>query len=242
VTGFWKRAAADLALLAAFGLFMALLGPYGTIAERFDRRLVYWLVCIVGGGAIGVALDEALGRRVRPLAARLAFDSLAMTPAVTVLVLVTGGIVWRGAVSLRDYLLLLPQVFVISVPVMALRILVWRTAAPAQPPQPPSDAAFRRRLSARRREARLIAVEAEDHYLRVHTDQGAELITARFADALQELARARGFQTHRSWWVAADAIEAVRWKKGRGEAALAGGLVVPVSRSNAAALKAAGWF
>jgi hypothetical protein len=242
VTGFWKRAAADLALLAAFGLFMALLGPYGTIAERFDRRLVYWLVCIVGGGAIGVALDEALGRRVRPLAARLGFDSLAMTPAVTVLVLVTGGIVWRGAVSLRDYLLLLPQVLVISVPVMALRILVWRTAAPAQEPEPPSDAAFRRRLSARRREARLIAVEAEDHYLRVHTDQGAELITARFADALRELAQARGFQTHRSWWVAADAIEAVRWKKGRGEAALAGGLVVPVSRSNAAALKAAGWF
>jgi hypothetical protein len=239
----WKRAAADVALLAAFGVFMAVLGPYGTISQGFGQRAVYWLVCIVGGGLIGVAIDETLGRRIRPLAARIAADSVVMTPPVTVLVLITGGVVWRGAVTLGDYLMLLPQVFVVCVPIMALRTLVWREPPRREPaPEGPADAAFRQRLSARRREARLLAVQAEDHYLRVHTDQGDELITARFADALEELAGARGFRTHRSWWVAADAIEAVRWKRGRGEAALDGGLVVPVSRSNAAALKDAGWF
>jgi DNA-binding LytR/AlgR family response regulator len=70
-------------------------------------------------------------------------------------------------------------------------------------------------------------VEAEDHYLRVHTDAGDELITARFGDALAELAARQGFQTHRSWWVAADAIDEVRWLRGRGEAQLKCGLSSP---------------
>ena len=95
---------------------------------------------------------------------------------------------------------------------------------------------------AKRRTARLIAIEAHDHYLKVHTDAGEELITLRFADALEELARAHGWRVHRSWWVAADAVEAVRWRRGAGEMRLAGGLVAPVSRTYAPVLKEAGWF
>lgn len=137
------------------------------------------------------------------------------------------------------------QVFIVCFATMTFRQLAWAQPVPAAAaPEPAADplAAFRRRLSAKRREAALIAVEAEDHYLRVHTDAGQELITARFGDALAELAQARGFRTHRSWWVAAEAIDEVKWLRGRGEARLKSGLVVPVSRSNAAALKDAGWF
>ena len=39
----------------------------------------------------------------------------------------------------------------------------------------------------------------------------------------------------------AEAIEAVRWGKGVGEARLAGEVTAPVSRSHAPTLKAAGW-
>ena len=97
------------------------------------------------------------------------------------------------------------------------------------------------RLSAKRRSAKLIAVEAEDHYVRVHTDAGSELLTMRFAEAVDELAMAHGYRLHRSWWVSADAIEGVRWKRGGGEARLAGGIAAPVSRSYAAAVREAGW-
>ena len=97
------------------------------------------------------------------------------------------------------------------------------------------------RLSARRRTTRLIALEAEDHYVRVHTDAGSELLTMRFSDALAELALAHGHRLHRSWWAAADAIEGIRWRRSGGEARLSGGLVAPVSRSFAVALKEAGW-
>jgi hypothetical protein len=133
-------------------------------------------------------------------------------------------------------------------PAMAARELVWREVEPrvetrtiVVPPLPEAEAVFRRRLSAKRRTARLIAVEAYDHYLRVHTDQGEELITLRFADALSELALAHGYRVHRSWWIAAEAIEAVSWRRGVGEARLADGLVAPVSRGQAQILKEAGW-
>jgi DNA-binding LytR/AlgR family response regulator len=119
---------------------------------------------------------------------------------------------------------------------------VVETRVVVAPPLPDAEAVFRGRLSAKRRAARLIAIQAEDHYLRVHTDAGEELLSLRLADALRDLERAHGFQTHRSWWVAADAIEAVRWRAGVGEARLAGGLTAPVSRSHAPKLKAAGWF
>jgi hypothetical protein len=37
---------------------------------------------------------------------------------------------------------------------------------------------------------RLVAVEAEDHYVRVHTELGSTLMLARFSDVIQELGRA----------------------------------------------------
>ena len=236
----------DLMLLLGAGLFLAALGPFGSITAGAPTRFVYWPGVIVGGGVIGIGVDELWGRRFASPWARWIFSSVVMTPFVSVLVF--GASWWafgtparHGNIVVGIVTGLIWQVFVISAAVMAVRQLISRqTDAPAA--QPGSDAAFRRRLSAKRREARLIAVEAEDHYLRVHTDLGDELIGARFADALGELAGVKGFQVHRSWWAAADAIEAVRWKKGRGEATLAGGLTAPVSRTYAKALKAAGWF
>ncbi|WP_293679043.1 LytTR family DNA-binding domain-containing protein [uncultured Phenylobacterium sp.] len=240
-----RRAAADVALWTAIGVVMALLGPFGTSERTLVERLTYWLICMVGGGMIGIAIDAPVRRVLPHFWARLAAVSVAMTPPVTVLVGFANH--WVVGMRLGWGNLLQPwfQVFVVCVVVMLFRQLVWsRAPVVAAPPAPAGDPAgtFRQRLSAKRRAAGLIAVEAEDHYLRVHTDAGEELITARFGDALAELAAAPGFRTHRSWWVAADAIDEVRWRRGRGEAKLKCGLVVPISRSNAAPLKAAGWF
>ena len=242
------RAAAELALLGAMGLFMGAIGPFGTGIAPAARLIPYWLICIVGGGAIGIVADRLLLPIVPQRWPRVVASALAMTPFVSLLVLAMNVALLRGRFGIGLYLELLWNVFVVSLPVMAVRALAWRpartlveTRTVVAPPLPAAEAAFRRRLSAKRRGARLIALEAEDHYLRVHTDAGDELITARFADALAELAGAHGFRVHRSWWVAADAIETVRWRRGAGEATLAGGLVAPVSRANAALLKEAGW-
>jgi len=240
-----RRLAADLALWTAIGVVMAFLGPFQTANRPLEGRFVYWLICMIGGGLIGTAIDEPLRRRVGHFWLRLFAASLLMTPPVTILV----GLVNHFMVGMRlgwDNLATpIFQVFIVCLATMCLRQLAWAQAVD-RAPETASDGdpteAFRQRLSAKRRAAELFAVEAEDHYLRVHTDAGEELITARFGDALKELGTAPGFRTHRSWWVAANAIDDVKWLRGRGEAKLKCGLVVPISRSNAAPLKAAGWF
>jgi hypothetical protein len=249
-----RRGATDLALLLAIGLFMGLVGPFGSDELSTGQACVYWIVCIVGGGLIGIAFDEAVGRRTRTFWRRLLLTTVVMTPATTLWVMATERVLAGGVISWPRYLSLFWQVFLICIPVMGIRALVLRrppavpetriveTRVVVAPPLPEAEAVFRRRLSARRRAARLIAVEADDHYLRVHTDAGAELVTLRFAAALEELSGAHGFRTHRSWWVAAEAVEGARWRRGGGELRLAGGLVAPVSRTYAQAVKAAGWF
>ena len=241
---FWMRIAADIALWVAIGVVMAFLGPFGSSQRPLAERFVYWQLCMVGGGIIGIAIDTPVRRFLSGFWPRLLAVSVLMTPPVTVLVALVNH--WLSGIRLGPANIAAPwfQVFVVCFAAMCLRQLAWAEPPPAEPAEPEADpaAAFRLRLSAKRREAELIAVEAEDHYLRVHTDAGEELITARFGDALAELAAAKGFQTHRSWWVAAGAIDEVKWLRGRGEARLKSGLVVPISRGQAAPLKAAGWF
>lgn len=247
----WRRAPArriaiELGLLVAAGLFVGTLGPFGSDGFPLLLKHGYWLTTLFGGGVIGIALDETIGRRIARPWARVLLVTVLMTPLTALFVLGAIRVLlghWDGFTAMGH---LLWQVFAISLPVMAVRALVWRparieTRTVIEPPLPEAEAAFRRRLSAKRRTARLIAIEAHDHYLRVHTDAGAELLTLRFADAMAELDKAHGYRVHRSWWVAADAIEAVRWRRGTGEATLAGDVIVPVSRSMAPTLREAGW-
>ena len=244
----WQRTGAEIALLAAMGIFLAIVAPYGSGRMPVPDRFSYWLLCLVGGGLIGIPIDESIGRRLRGPWRRTLATSLLMTPLVTAYVDWMNYLFDDGE-PFAHLPILCWRVFAISVPVMAVRALAWRapktvieTRTIVAPPLPEAEAAFRARLSAKRRTARLLAVEAYDHYLRVHTDEGEELVTLRFADALEELAGAHGFKTHRSWWVAAGAIEEVAWRRGAGEARLVGGLQVPVSRAQAPILKEAGWF
>ena len=79
--------------------------------------------------------------------------------------------------------------------------MTWADAAPPR---------FLERLPLGLRDAELWAVEAEDHYLRVHTARRQELILMRLSDAVNELQGIEGAQTHRSWWVARGAVRDVK--------------------------------
>jgi hypothetical protein len=78
-------------------------------------------------------------------------------------------------------------------------------------------------------DAVLLAIKAEEHYIRVWSDQGTDLIRYRFQDVADLLEPYSGIRVHRSWWVNANAVVSVA-KKGRSlELALGDGLKVPVS-------------
>jgi hypothetical protein len=103
-------------------------------------------------------------------------------------------------------------------------------------------AKFLGRLPPKLSGAQLWAVEAEDHYLRLHTSLGQDLILMRLGDAIGELEGIEGARTHRSWWVARAAVRGVERDDGRASITLPDGAQAPVSRAYAKLLRAAGWF
>ena len=64
----------------------------------------------------------------------------------------------------------------------------------------------------------------------------------RLVDAIGELEGLEGAQTHRSWWVARDAVESARRDGDKVTLVLKGGAEAPVSRPNIKPLRDAGWF
>lgn len=121
--------------------------------------------------------------------------------------------------------------------------MVSTTARQVEPEQVASQPGvdFLRNRAPKLAGGRLLALEAEDHYLRVHSDRGSELILLRMRDAVDELGTEAGWKPHRSFWLSADAGgQAVR----RGQAwqiVLDGGLTVPVSKTAIQEMRSAGY-
>jgi DNA-binding LytR/AlgR family response regulator len=84
----------------------------------------------------------------------------------------------------------------------------------------------------------IIALETEDHYLRVHARGGSALILMRMADAVALLDPRLGAQVHRRWWVAQGAVAGVRTEGQKLSLRLVDGTLVPVGRTFLAAAKA----
>lgn len=80
----------------------------------------------------------------------------------------------------------------------------------------------------------LIYLTAELHYLKVVTEQGSSLILYNLKDAIEELPKNMGLQTHRSYWVSQQHIVSFDKKGRQGELTLSGGHKIPVSRTNIA--------
>src|SRR5213075_459240 len=143
--------------------------------------------------------------------------------------------------ELADFPVLLLSVFVVTLAMTAINVLV-ETRRIAVTNASPAPAKFLERLPLKLRGAEVWAVESEDHYLRLHTSRGQDLILLRLADAVAELEGIEGMQVHRSWWVARDAITDARRGDGRATLTLRDGAEVPVSRTYAAQLREKGWI
>lgn len=232
----------------AAGVFLGLIGPLGSHALPLGLRLGYWIVATLGGGLLGWGVTLLAVRRLPDTAPPwIVIVTIAgvMTPPGMALIFAWGKVALPGHAGFDNLVTLAWSVFVISLVITAINQLivpVSRPAATVAPAPSPVRSAFMDRLPPRLRDAALHAVEAEDHYLRVHTAKGSDLILLRLSDAVTELAGLDGAQTHRSWWVARAAVRGVARGDGRATLTVEGGLKVPVSRAHAAALRAAGWF
>lgn len=96
---------------------------------------------------------------------------------------------------------------------------------------PPGEPRLASRLPANLRGADIHALEAEEHYTKIHTSKGNTLLLMRFSDAIAEMNPQPGLQVHRSFWVSQSAVERVARVDQRWVIRLHGGLNIPVSRS-----------
>lgn len=238
----------------ALGLGLAVIGPYGTYDQLgFPLRLVYWCT-IVTANWLQIMLFGRLARRMLPpphwappVPVVLAACAASLPASGEVLLLehwLRPGAMAAAGISFAELYFL---VLVITLPVA---LVAWRwsipdePAAPLPPPEPDQrrPAAFLDRMPARLGRD-LLCIRTEDHYLRVHTPLGDDLILVRMSDAEAELAGVDGLRVHRSWWVARSAVIRVGRKPGNGvELILSNGLAVPVSRNYLGAVRSAGWL
>lgn len=78
---------------------------------------------------------------------------------------------------------------------------------------------------------RIIWIEAQEHYIRINTENESRMVLHRFADAIRELPASAGMQVHRSHWVCFSDIKALKREGQRLRLLLSSGDYVPVSRS-----------
>jgi hypothetical protein len=238
----WKGWLRGLVVTLVGAAFLALGGAFGTAGATLRVRFAYWLGLMILGWLWGTFVSRAFFNRAgapKRLWLRILASSLTLAVPFSVVVGVVGVYAMGAHYDPIDIPDLILKVTAISAVMITINVLIDRqgvTSAGAQTPK------FLERLPLKLRGAEVWAVEAEDHYLRLHTSRGQDLILMRLSDAIPELEGIEGAQVHRSWWVAREAItEAVRGD-GRATLTLKDGAEVPVSRTYARMLRERRWI
>lgn len=86
----------------------------------------------------------------------------------------------------------------------------------------------------------VVALQSEDHYVRVHGPRGSELVLMRLREAIAEMGSEPGDQVHRSWWIARSGISRVERSGRSWSVHLVNGETAPVSRDAVYRLSQAG--
>jgi hypothetical protein len=260
----WRQALTPLAgrsalthwavLVAATIVVLALQAPWGTSRLPFLRRACEFSGAVLLWEACVLFCLRMLRRRLAW--ARAATPLPLLTAVLLAAIPATAGIL--GVIRLAgDDIPSLPSLGMRSLLLGFVIAFAWRgltlgrvhQAAPATPParseaartvaDPAAD--FLARHAPALAGRRLLALEAEDHYLRIHTDGGTALILMRLRDGIRMLGAGAGWQPHRSFWLAAG-VEARVERNGQSfRLRLPTGLAVPVSRANAEAMRKAGY-
>jgi hypothetical protein len=230
------------------GVVLALTGAFGTTMIPLWLRFAYWVPLILVGAVWAHLCSQVTERFIDPDEQpwlTVAVLSAATAGPLTGLVWLVTGLVFESEIYPVSRLVhFIGPVLVVTIALSAIGVFLSR-APPVQTHAGASGAAparFLDRLPPRLRGATLHAVQAEDHYLRLHTDRGSDLILMRLSDAVAELEGLEGARTHRSWWVARDAVREAKRGDGRATLTLEGGVVAPVSRRYARALREGGWY
>jgi hypothetical protein len=234
-----------LALSPAIGVFLAILGVRTRIGGPWWISALFFTgIALLASGAVH-GFIRFYTRLIPNRWLVAAAVGLSMTPITGLAIFAADRLFGEPRApwsEIPNYLLisLIFSCFIsLIVSVMRPQHLTGPVSAAPMAPAPPR---FLERLPPKLSGADVWAVESEDHYLRLHTSKGSDLILMRLSDALIELEGLEGAQTHRSWWVARAAIHDIKRADGRATFTLPNGVEAPVSRAHAKALRERGWI
>jgi hypothetical protein len=250
-----------LGILLIIGIAFGWLGPFGTynglgLVERF----AFWMMAIPFIGLLSRPTVRVIAQIVPswPIPARILASALVIGIPGTLLMVALRGL-FPDAPPMppselpRLYLYVTTVVALLGIPMNAMNAIRARrsenagveapspAALKAAPSSAPRSSPFLQRIPAKLGRD-LLYIATEDHYLRVATKLGSDLILFRLSDALAELDPAAGQQVHRSYWVARNAVAAIERKTGRTWLVLINGARIPVSRTYLRDLREAGWL
>ena len=219
------------------GLVLTILAPLGTHNFTFGGRALYWIgLCLAG--ALGVGLFDLLNKKFS-LTQNVGLTAFAHSIFATIAVAAFIFPIFKPS-TLFMALETLFYVWVIAIVISSVGALMPSRSAPA-PTDINARPALYDRLTPKLRNADIYAITSEDHYVRVYTSAGNEMILMRLSDAVKETAPLPGLTPHRSWWVAEAGVESAKRKDSKTILTLKNGVTAPVSRSGAKAVKEAGW-
>ena len=220
---------------------LAIAAPFETgEVMRLLPRCLYWLVIVVACYACGYLVSDL----VRPFLANLARPlAILITGCVTgicvsVIVLVVNYVALDFFPAPHEWVAFFVPILLISMIVTAVITVIGENLQNAQSRSATAVPLLDRIPFDKR--AALVALSVEDHYVRIRTLKGEELVLMRLSDAMKEVGTTRGAQVHRSHWAAFDQVASVRREGDRAVLTMKTGIEIPVSRANISHIKEAG--
>ncbi len=233
------------------GLILGALGPFGSYLNGgILSRSAYWTGAIWLGlvlyGSGVAAVKKLVIPRWQQLGLLILVILVASIPE-TASTRAAAFMIWPrlGQYDPGWWLWYLQTTTVGAITVSTATLIMDARTEPAPPPCPTVSEQEVKSLQADR-PSRLptgvIALQMEDHYVRAHTRAGSTLIQMPLSQAIMQPGMAEGLRTHRSWWVARQAVERIDGSPRTMRLQLRNGLSVPVARRAVASLREAGWL
>jgi hypothetical protein len=233
LTGGWGRHA--LAAVA-LGLFLAFLGPYGSqSAMSPGPRTLYWVGLVGAGYLLALAGFRLIGTRLKNVVLRsIAVAALSALPLMFIVSWALVQVRPERVISVINLPMLFVAVLAIQTVIVTITALIASRSSAGTERSASAEEAGQTVSGRLARSLRgdLVALEAEDHYVRLHHPAGSTLILHRFSDALTEVDSRAGLQVHRGWWVASGAVVGTFMRGGKRWLKLNNDLEIPVSRTH----------
>ncbi len=224
--------------LSAIVAILAVAAPFNTgDGLSLPGLVLYWGIITVCTFFIAMPVSVATGaflyqRGIPEVLTWIAGGIVSAFPITAFVLAVNQGLfgLWRNAnVSLLEFHAYNTAITVSVVTIYYLVSLETRSEANAAVPE---TSPFLDRLPAALGKD-IVSLQAQDHYLKVTTSAGSDMILMRLTDAEKELSDCDGMRVHRSWWVAEQHIAELKRDGERLFLKMSNGDEIPVSRSYA---------